>query len=289
MHRTISNNFTTHTRYLFQAQEMDNEIKGEGNSVNYKFRMHDPRLGRFFSVDPLASKYPEVSPYGFVGNCPTINREEDGRDYIVSTKLVKNNDGTYTKNVQVNAKYNVVDVTKTGKMDAREFSTFNSNISETIKDYTSSKIGNKKITSTVVTINIELVYKEKLITIPAGENALFIVDAAKDKPGESVIGWGETPGNKSIIEHTKDSKLFIDVVKHEVGHNLGMDHVEGTNMSAKSSGFRNYGLKAIKQLFWLGNENVGSFPQKSGGNDNKSVKNFLDDNTSGGYKESKIK
>lgn len=55
-------------RYGFQGQEMDDEIKGEGNSVNYKYRMHDPRVGRFFTVDPLAPKYPFYSPYAFSGN-----------------------------------------------------------------------------------------------------------------------------------------------------------------------------------------------------------------------------
>lgn len=55
-------------RYGFQNQEVDPEIKGEGNSVNYKYRMHDPRLGRFFSVDPLADKYPHNSPYAFSEN-----------------------------------------------------------------------------------------------------------------------------------------------------------------------------------------------------------------------------
>jgi len=55
-------------RYGFQGQEVDDEVKGEGNSVNYKYRMHDPRVGRFFSVDPLASKYPFYSPYAFSGN-----------------------------------------------------------------------------------------------------------------------------------------------------------------------------------------------------------------------------
>ncbi|WP_298545838.1 RHS repeat-associated core domain-containing protein [uncultured Aquimarina sp.] len=55
-------------RYGFQGQELDNEIKGEGNSVNYKYRMHDPRVGRFFAVDPLANKYPHYSPYVFSGN-----------------------------------------------------------------------------------------------------------------------------------------------------------------------------------------------------------------------------
>ncbi len=55
-------------RYGFQGQEVDNEVKGEGNSVNYKYRMHDPRIGRFFAIDPLARKYPWYTPYQFSGN-----------------------------------------------------------------------------------------------------------------------------------------------------------------------------------------------------------------------------
>ena len=55
-------------RYGFQGQEKDDEIKGEGNSLNYTFRMHDPRVGRFFAVDPLFRKYPWYSPYQFSGN-----------------------------------------------------------------------------------------------------------------------------------------------------------------------------------------------------------------------------
>jgi hypothetical protein len=47
---------------------MDNEIKGEGNSLNYEFRMHDPRIGRFFAIDPLFRKYPHNSPYSFSEN-----------------------------------------------------------------------------------------------------------------------------------------------------------------------------------------------------------------------------
>nr|WP_291131278.1 RHS repeat-associated core domain-containing protein [Flavobacterium sp. UBA7682] len=55
-------------RYGFQGQEKDDEIKGEGNSLNYTFRMHDPRVGRFFAVDPLDKQYPFYSPYQFSGN-----------------------------------------------------------------------------------------------------------------------------------------------------------------------------------------------------------------------------
>ena len=52
----------------FQGQEIDDEIKGEGNSVNFKYRMQDPRIGRFFAVDPLAAKYAYNSPYAFSEN-----------------------------------------------------------------------------------------------------------------------------------------------------------------------------------------------------------------------------
>ena len=78
MHRSISNNFTTHTRYLFQAQEMDDEISGSGNSIDFGNRMYDPRLGRMRSLDAFASKYPSISPYAFVYNNPISNIEIAG-------------------------------------------------------------------------------------------------------------------------------------------------------------------------------------------------------------------
>ncbi len=62
-------NFTGSSyRYGFQGQEKDDEIKGEGNSINYKYRMHDPRIGRFFALDPLFKEYPYYSSYQFSGN-----------------------------------------------------------------------------------------------------------------------------------------------------------------------------------------------------------------------------
>jgi RHS repeat-associated protein len=53
-------------RYGFQAQEQDAEL-WEG-AVNYKYRVEDPRLGRFFSVDPLYAQYPWNSNYAFSEN-----------------------------------------------------------------------------------------------------------------------------------------------------------------------------------------------------------------------------
>src|SRR5690554_3707572 len=69
-------------RYGFQGQEMDDEVKGEGNSVNYKYRMHDPRVGRFFAVDPLAPEYPHNSPYAFSENRVLDGIELEGLEFL---------------------------------------------------------------------------------------------------------------------------------------------------------------------------------------------------------------
>ncbi|MCF6307812.1 MAG: hypothetical protein L3J09_07635 [Flavobacteriaceae bacterium] len=76
-------------RYGFQGQEMDDEIKGEGNSINYKYRMHDPRVGRFFAVDPLTSRYPHYTPYSFSGNKVIAYRELEGLEELEINKSTK--------------------------------------------------------------------------------------------------------------------------------------------------------------------------------------------------------
>jgi RHS repeat-associated protein len=56
-------------RFSFQGQEKDDEIHGSpGTSLNYEFRMHDSRIGRFMSIDPLSGKFPHNSPYAFSEN-----------------------------------------------------------------------------------------------------------------------------------------------------------------------------------------------------------------------------
>lgn len=56
-------------RFGFQGQEKDDEIHGAtGTSYAFEYRMHDPRVGRFLSIDPLAAKYAYNSPYAFSEN-----------------------------------------------------------------------------------------------------------------------------------------------------------------------------------------------------------------------------
>lgn len=59
-------------------------MKGSGNSIFFKYRVHDPRIGRFLSIDPLAPKYPWNSPYAFSENRVIDGIELEGLEvYLV--------------------------------------------------------------------------------------------------------------------------------------------------------------------------------------------------------------
>jgi RHS repeat-associated protein len=57
-------------RYGFNGQEKDNEIKGDGNSLDFGARVYDSRLGRFLSVDPAGYKFAYFTPFNFAFNSP---------------------------------------------------------------------------------------------------------------------------------------------------------------------------------------------------------------------------
>ncbi len=82
-------------RYGYQNQEKDDEIKGAGNSVNYTFRMHDPRIGRFFAVDPLAAKYPWNSVYAFSENRVLDGVELEGLEVFLIHGTEQSNSNMY--------------------------------------------------------------------------------------------------------------------------------------------------------------------------------------------------
>jgi RHS repeat-associated protein len=71
--------FKTGYRYGFNGKEMDNETYGgQGNEYDYGFRIYNPRIGRFLSVDPLTQYYPQLNPYQFSSNNPIEFVDIDG-------------------------------------------------------------------------------------------------------------------------------------------------------------------------------------------------------------------
>ncbi len=79
-------------RYGFNGKELDNEMFGLGNELDYGMRVYDPRAGRFLSVDPLQKKYPELTPYQFASNSPIDGTDLDGRERI-DQRILQDKDG----------------------------------------------------------------------------------------------------------------------------------------------------------------------------------------------------
>lgn len=58
--------------------ERTDEWNGKGAMYDYGFRIYDPRIAKFLSVDPLTTSYPWYTPYQFAGNKPTAFIDLDG-------------------------------------------------------------------------------------------------------------------------------------------------------------------------------------------------------------------
>jgi RHS repeat-associated protein len=75
-------------RYGFNGKEKDGEVSGDGNQYDYGFRIYNPRLGKFLSVDPLSDKYAMLTPYQFASNTPIRAIDLDG---LEAAEVGKNN------------------------------------------------------------------------------------------------------------------------------------------------------------------------------------------------------
>ncbi len=69
-----------HYRNLFNGQEADNEVYGDGAVLGYEFRQYDARIGKWWSVDPMSDKNPGVGSYVFCMDSPMMLVDPNGKD-----------------------------------------------------------------------------------------------------------------------------------------------------------------------------------------------------------------
>jgi RHS repeat-associated protein len=86
-YRGYSENNSVDYRYGFNGKEKDDEVKGTGNQIDYGARIYDPRIGKFFSIDPLIKLYPELSSYQFASNTPIQAVDLDGNERLTMTNV----------------------------------------------------------------------------------------------------------------------------------------------------------------------------------------------------------
>ncbi len=88
--RTVSS--STGYRYGFNGKELDkNNEFGTANVYDYGFRIYNPSIGRFLSVDPLSSNYHWYTPYQFAGNTPMQAIDLDGLEPANGTVEARDN------------------------------------------------------------------------------------------------------------------------------------------------------------------------------------------------------
>ena len=71
--------------YGFNGKEKDKEMNSL-TAYDYGFRIYNPGIGKFLSVDPLTSSYPSWSPYPFAMNRVIDGIDIDGLEYINGTE-----------------------------------------------------------------------------------------------------------------------------------------------------------------------------------------------------------
>lgn len=76
-------------RFGFNGKEQDPEVYGQGNIYDYGFRIYNPRIAKFLSVDPLTKEYPMLTPYQFASNTPIQAIDLDGLEaFIIKSPML---------------------------------------------------------------------------------------------------------------------------------------------------------------------------------------------------------
>jgi RHS repeat-associated protein len=86
-------------RFGFNGKENDNEINGNGNSIDFGARIYDSRIGRWLTCDPLQAKYPDLNAYNYCADNPIEYIDPDGKEIWIAFTCSINNQ-TVTQKVQ---------------------------------------------------------------------------------------------------------------------------------------------------------------------------------------------
>ena len=82
-----SQNARSASLYSFNGKERDTEgLGGSGSTYDYGFRIYNPNIAKFLSVDPLTKDYPWYTPYQFAGNKPIWAIDLDGLEEAIVTQ-----------------------------------------------------------------------------------------------------------------------------------------------------------------------------------------------------------
>jgi RHS repeat-associated protein len=238
--------------------EKDDEVKGGGNSYDFGARMYDGRVGRWWSVDPLAAKYPSLSTYNFVNNNPIIFIDINGEDFVITIDQ-KN------KTITISEKYYIEDAKDEASLNAM-------NIGAKFWNSQSDKfvylIKNDK--GELISYSVKFALTTEVIQLD--ENRNFTVEQGYQMDAGSsvavlpheVLQRGESHDKGESDVRGKGFSLSIEIsnknatdketIAHEFGHNLGLTHKRGL-MYESLNGILSVSIYDISEI--LGRAGIG--------------------------------
>ncbi len=210
-------------RYGMMGFEKDDEIKGNGNSIDLGDRiMYDPRLGRVPSPDKLQAKYPWISPYAFVANNPILNREIDGRDWTVSS--FKDDKGNTIIKIVLDAV--VLNSSATTSLDMQGLANAVKNQVQTSYSMT-YKNDDGTITTVEAIANVRVIGNKA--DRATNEHLIEVLDNSHPIIGGD-YGYGPFYGNQVYINADMVPNMINgndnNTVPHELGHTAGLAHMD---------------------------------------------------------------
>jgi len=198
----------------FNGKESDNEIKGSGNSYDFGARIYDSRLGRWLSLDPLAVKYPDLSPYHFSSCNPILFVDYDGKDYGVH--INHNTETIIIKATYYTTKEDVSSATKaimawneqTGKYQY--------------------KVGDKyyDVVFQLTVKDVDGDYSKRDEIYFSDESGFantygIVSENAIKEHGVTEDGPGDKGGSRIFVKASSEKR---ETSRHEIGHTLGLGH-----------------------------------------------------------------
>jgi RHS repeat-associated protein len=185
-------------RWKFQGQEHMDDIGLNWDS--FKWRNHQPEIGRFFNIDPLSDKYVYNSPYAFSENHVTSYAELEGLEKVRVT----------TAEFVANQKGRTVN---TGNQIETDKRVYNKNFNEAPNggDF-------KQMTASVEVANGEVLSKrrkeggdnffEELLQAVTGDSDYF----SENLEGEDSQRGSKLTGNLEDANYTIDISIDKDVM-----------------------------------------------------------------------------
>ena len=201
------------SRYTFSGKERDMET-GYGY---FGARYYDSDLNIWLSVDPLADKYPGLSPYTYCANNPVKLVDPDGRDFEVVV-----DDNPENPTITIRANYIVYGSDSEYQQAKAAIDSWNRQSGKYVIETDDAKY----------TVNIELSIervndKNMLVKNSHIDNTIDFVDKLKSK---NPLARGEAipilNGGMYQIQILKNSSCK-QIIMHEIGHTLGLAHSTG--------------------------------------------------------------